>query len=131
MGKKILFADDAHPILRQELESLGYSCEEFPGYNRKDFEDSIGEYTGIIIRSKFMLDKTILDKAINLKFIGRVGSGMESIDVDYARTKGIICLNSPEGNRDAVGEHALGMLLSLMNHLNRADREVREGKWKR
>ena len=129
MGKKILFIDDTHPVLRQELESLGYSCDEFPGYQRKDFENIIAGYTGIIIRSKIRLDKAILDKAVNLKFIGRVGAGMESIDVEYARAIGIECLNSPEGNRDAVGEHALGMLLSLMNHLNRADQHVKIGKW--
>ena len=88
-------------------------------------------YDGIIIRSRFSIDKTFLDAAINLKFIGRVGAGLENIDCDYATKKGITLIAAPEGNRNAVGEHALGMLLSLFNKLNKADREVRNGLWQR
>ena len=106
---------------------MGFHCDFFPGHGRAEFLSIADQYTGIIIRSKITLDREFLDKASGLKFIGRVGAGMESIDVDYAQSKGIRCLNSPEGNRDAVGEHALGMLLSLMNNLNRADRQVRKG----
>jgi len=91
----------------------------------------IGDYDGVIIRSKIKMDREILGRGCKLRFIGRVGAGMENIDLEYARSRNIYCLNSPEGNRDAVGEHTLGMLLSLMNHLNRADREVRQGIWKR
>jgi D-3-phosphoglycerate dehydrogenase len=128
---RILFIDSVHPLIHRELTAMGFQCDFFPDYGRKEFLSLAGQYTGIIIRSKINLDKEFLDKAENLKFVGRVGAGMESIDVDYAESKGIRCLNSPEGNRDAVGEHALGMLLSLMNHLNRADRQVRQGRWDR
>ena len=127
--KKILLIDSVHPLISEALTGLGFQCDFFPEYGRGDFLTVAGRYTGIIIRSKINLDKEFLDRAVMLKFIGRVGAGMESIDVDYAGSKGIICLNSPEGNRDAVGEHTLGMLLSLMNNLNRADLQVRSGRW--
>jgi len=131
MANKILFIDSVHPLIREELTGMGFHCDFFPGYGRAEFLSIADQYTGIIIRSKITLDKEFLDKASSLKFIGRVGAGMESIDVDYAQSKGIRCLNSPEGNRDAVGEHALGMLLSLMNNLSRADQQVRKGVWNR
>ena len=131
MNPKVLFIDPAHPILSDELTKLGYQCDYFPDYNRNDFERIIADYFGIIIRSKINIDKAIIDKAKNLKFIGRVGSGMESIDIDYAEAKGIICLNSPEGNRDAVGEHMIGLLLNLLNKISIADKQVRKGIWER
>jgi D-3-phosphoglycerate dehydrogenase / 2-oxoglutarate reductase len=127
--KKVLFIDDAHPVLKQELESMGYQCDEFPGKSREAIRSIIADYTGIIIRSKVDMDQDMLQHAVKLKFIARVGAGMENIDQEYATSQNIICLNSPEGNRDAVGEHALGMLLSLLNHLNRADGQVKAGKW--
>ncbi len=130
-ARRILIIDNTHPFLRRELKEMGFACDEFPGYTRPDFEKIIHEYYGIIIRSKIKLDESILSKAVKLHFIGRVGAGMESIDVEYAVSHGITCLNSPEGNRDAVGEHTIGMLLSLLNHLNRADMQVRLGKWNR
>ncbi|MDP1623550.1 MAG: NAD(P)-dependent oxidoreductase [Bacteroidales bacterium] len=126
---KILFIDSVHPLIREELIGLGFDCHFFPDYGREDFLSIAGQYDGVIIRSKIRIDKAFLDRAIRLKFIGRVGAGMENIDVGYAESKGIHCLNSPEGNRDAVGEHALGMLLSIMNHMNRADQQVRQGIW--
>ena len=126
---KILFIDSVHPLIREELSTMGFECDFFPEHGRREFLLLAGKYTGIIIRSKISLDKEFLDSATNLKFIGRVGAGMENIDVEYAESRGIRCLNSPEGNRDAVGEHTLGMLLSLMNHLTRADRQVRRGIW--
>ena len=86
---------------------------------------------GVVIRSGIVLDKSMLDKAVNLKFIARVGAGMESINVEYAESKGILCFNSPEGNRDALAEHTLGMLLCLFNNIKRADNEVRKGIWER
>ncbi len=126
---KILFIDTAHQILKSSLEKAGHDC--VPGYklSRAEILEVIHDYHGIIIRSRIQLDKEFLDKATQLKFIGRVGAGMESIDVKYAESLGIACINSPEGNKDAVGEHAIGMLLSLFNNLNKADREVKEGKW--
>jgi D-3-phosphoglycerate dehydrogenase len=131
MANKILFIDSVHPLIREELTGMGFHCDMFPDYRRPEFLSIADQYIGMIIRSKITLDKEFLDRAAKLKFIGRVGAGMESIDVDYAASKGIRCLNSPEGNRDAVGEHCLGMLLSLMNNLNRADHQVRTGTWNR
>ena len=128
---RILFVDSVHPLLRQLLTGMGYQCDFFPEYTRADFLAVADRYEGIIIRSKISLDQELLSTATRLRFVARVGAGMENIDVAYARSKGIHCLNSPEGNRDSVGEHALGMLLSLMNHLNRADRQVRQGVWLR
>lgn len=129
--KKVLIIDNTHPILKQKLESSNFYCEEFTGSTLPDLEKVIGNYSGAIIRSRFTFDKTLLDKAANLEFIGRVGAGMESIDIDYAESKNIKCYNSPEGNRDAVGEHALGMLLMLMNNLNIANKQVKNGEWNR
>jgi len=127
--KKVLFIDTVHPLIREELTSMGFRCDEFPEFGRRDYEAIAAEYSGIVIRSKIKIDKAFLDKAKQLKFIGRVGSGLENIDVAYAQSLGIHCLNSPEGNRDAVGEHTLGILLALLNHICRANREVREGRW--
>ena len=101
---KILFIDTAHAILRSSLEAAGYECVEGFSWSREEILQEIHGYDGVIIRSRIRLDKEFLDKAINLKFIGRVGAGMESIDVNYAESKKIACINSPEGNRDAVGE---------------------------
>jgi len=125
----ILFIDTVHPLIKEELSEHGFTCDLFPDYIKEDLGNIIDHYFGLIIRSRFKLDRAFLSKAGNLRFIGRVGAGMENIDVAYAENKGILCLNSPEGNRDAVGEHTVGMLLSLINHLNRADHQVRQGKW--
>jgi len=127
--RKVLFIDEVHPVLKEELTSLGLQCDFFPDYTRSEYKKIIHEYSGIILRSKITLDIDMLSAAAKLRFIGRVGSGMESIDVPYAESLGIRCLNSPEGNRDAVGEHTLGMLLSMINHINRADMQIRQGKW--
>ena len=129
--KKVLFIDTAHALLQEELEKMGYHCDYFKDYKYADYLACIDQYTGAIIRSKITMDKQILDNASNLKFIGRLGAGMESIDVEYAEQKGIICLNTPEGNRVAVGEQALGMLICLMNNICVANNEVREGIWQR
>jgi len=124
---KVLIIDNTHPLLNEKLTAMGFTCMPFTGSSIEDMMSIINEYTGIIIRSKFAIDKTIIDKATKLKFIGRVGSGMESIDVAYAEKKGIACLNSPEGNRDAVGEHTLGLLLCLLNKIAFADSQIRKG----
>jgi len=129
--KRVLFIDSVHPLIREELAVHGFSCELFPDQGKEDLMKSVHQYFGIIIRSRINLDEEILSKATELRFIGRVGAGMENVDVKYATSRGVLCFNSPEGNRDAVGEHTTGMLLSLMNNLNRADRQVREGKWNR
>lgn len=126
---KILHLDSNHPLLWEQLEAAGFQNEADFASTKEEVESKIHNYHGIIIRSRFKIDKTFLDKAINLQFIARVGAGLESIDCDYAEQKGVHLIAAPEGNRNAVGEHALGMLLSLMNKLNRADRLVRKGKW--
>ncbi|MCF6241541.1 MAG: hypothetical protein L3J74_09380 [Bacteroidales bacterium] len=128
---KVLFIDSTQAILKARLEKAGFECDYLPNLPIEEILNKIHIYEGIIIRSRIKLDKQILDKAKKLKFIGRVGAGMENIDVEYALKKGIKCYNSPEGNRDAVGEHALGMLLALFNKLCIANNEVRQGVWQR
>ncbi|MCF6131662.1 2-hydroxyacid dehydrogenase [Flavobacterium wongokense] len=126
---KILHIDSNHPLLWKQLEEAGFQNEADFDSNRAEIEAKIHNYHGIVIRSRFKIDKEFIDKATNLKFIARVGAGLESIDCEYAASKNIHLIAAPEGNRNAVGEHALGMLLSLMNKLNRADKLVREGHW--
>ncbi|MCH3883600.1 2-hydroxyacid dehydrogenase [Tenacibaculum aquimarinum] len=128
---KILHLDKNHSLLLNQLNGLGYKSDEDYTSSKSEVEAKIHQYDGIIIRSRFSIDKTFLDKATNLKFIGRVGAGLENIDCDYAEQKGVYLIAAPEGNRNAVGEHSLGMLLSLFNKLNKADNEVRSGKWLR
>jgi len=128
---KILHLDTNHSLLINQLNDLGFTNREDYSSSKEDIEAKIHEYDGIVIRSRFTIDKQFLDKATNLKFIGRVGAGLENIDGDYAESKGVYLISAPEGNRNAVGEHALGMLLSLFNKLNKADKEVRQGKWLR
>ena len=128
---KILHLDTNHPILIQQLFDLGFENHEDYSSSKSEIEDKIHLYDGIVIRSRFSIDQSFLDKAVNLKFIGRVGAGLENIDCDYAISKGIELIAAPEGNRNAVGEHALGMLLSLFNKLNKADCEVKKGQWHR
>ncbi|MGB0186744.1 MAG: 2-hydroxyacid dehydrogenase [Flavobacteriaceae bacterium] len=127
----ILHVDTNHPLLIEQLAALGHANDEDFKSSKTQIESKIANYDGLIIRSRFTIDKPFLDKATNLKFIGRVGAGLENIDVDYAKKKGIHLIAAPEGNRNAVGEHALGMLLSLFNKLNQADAEVRKGLWQR
>ncbi|MBJ2173501.1 2-hydroxyacid dehydrogenase [Aureibaculum sp. A20] len=131
MTQKVLFLDSNHPLLKTGLETLGYICDEDFTSSKERIETKIKEYQGLVIRSRFTIDKKFIDSTENLKFIARVGAGLENIDVDYAKSKNIVLIAAPEGNRNAVGEHALGMLLSLFNKLNKADREVRQGKWLR
>ena len=127
----VLHADSNHPLLIQHLELAGY--QNIEAYN-KSMDEILKDqhlYEGLVIRSRFDIDKSFLDAAPNLKFIARVGAGLESIDVEYARKRGVALFSAPEGNRNAVAEHSLGMLLSLFNKLNKADREVRKGYWNR
>jgi len=128
---KVIHLDTNHPLLINQLNKLGFTNDEDYSSLKKDIESKIHGYDGIVIRSRFKIDKAFLDKAINLKFIGRVGAGLENIDCEYAISKNIALIAAPEGNRNAVGEHTLGMLLSLFNKLNKADKEIRAGKWLR
>ncbi|HBK70574.1 MAG TPA: hydroxyacid dehydrogenase [Flavobacteriaceae bacterium] len=128
---KVLVLDSNHPILKNGLESLNFQCDDDFTSSKEKIKEKIHNYNGIVIRSRFAIDKDFINKAINLKFIARVGAGLENIDTIYAQKKGVKLIAAPEGNRNAVGEHALGMILSLFNKLNKADREVRQGKWLR
>ena len=128
---KILHIDSNHPLLWEQLEQAGFQNEADFTSSKQEVEAKIENYHGIVIRSRFKIDKTFLDKATNLQFIARVGAGLESIDCDYAKAKGIHLIAAPEGNANAVGEHAIGMLLSLFNNLNKANNEVKSGQWKR
>ena len=128
---RVLFIDSTHPRLLEMLEKAGFNCQYTPELSKNEMLDIFDQFDGFIIRSKFTLSQTELDKATRLKFIGRVGAGLENIDVPYAESKGITCFNAPEGNRDAVGEHAVGMLLCLFNNLCRCNAEVSNGMWRR
>jgi len=128
---KILHIDSNHPILWAQLEEVGFTNEADYKSTKEEVEAKIAGYNGIVIRSRLDIDRAFLDAATNLQFIARVGAGLESIDCDYAAQKGIHLIAAPEGNRNAVGEQALGMLLSLFNNLNKADREIRNGQWVR
>lgn len=127
----ILHADSNHPTLIKQLADAGHTNIEAYNQSEQEILENQHLYDGIVIRSRFKIGKEFLDSAPNLKFIARVGAGLESIDVEYAEKQGIALFSAPEGNRNAVGEHALGMLLSLFNKLNQADRQVREGLWYR
>jgi len=128
---KILHLDKNHSLLIDQLTKAGYKNEENYTSSKSDIEQIISGYDGIVIRSRFKFDRTFIDAGTNLKFIARVGAGLESIDIPYAESKGITLISAPEGNCNAVGEHTLGMLLSLFNKLNKADLEVKKGKWNR
>lgn len=129
--KKVLFVDTVHPVLEERLTTLGFVCEHDYQSDKTTIEQKINNYFGLVIRSRFPIDETFLNKAKNLKFIARSGAGLENINVAYAEKKGIKVFNSPEGNMDAVGEHAIGMLLMLFNQLKKGNDEVRKGIWNR
>ena len=128
---KILHLDTNHPILIEQLNSLGFTNDEDYTSSKAEIIAKIDLYDGLIIRSRFSIDASFLEKAKNLKFIGRVGAGLENIDCSYAKNNGITLIAAPEGNRNAVGEHCLGMLLSLFNKLNKANGEIKKGQWLR
>ncbi|NGM66345.1 NAD(P)-dependent oxidoreductase [Sphingobacterium sp. SGR-19] len=125
----ILIVDDIHPILVEKLDQAGIAYDYQPSFSRADAENVIQQYTGLIIRSKFQVDQSFLNLATNLQFIARPGAGMDNIDEEYATSKGIRLFSANDGNKDAVGEHMIGMLLSLMNNLNRGHRGVCTGQW--
>jgi D-3-phosphoglycerate dehydrogenase len=128
---KIIFLDSVHPILKERLTAKGYECIDAYALSETDCNRAIEQADGIVIRSRYTLNEAFLKDAVNLKFIARSGAGMENIDELYCADRNIVLFNAPEGNRNAVGEHALGMLLALLNKLHTADREVRTGKWDR
>ncbi|GGG83293.1 2-hydroxyacid dehydrogenase [Parapedobacter pyrenivorans] len=128
---KLLIVDDIHPVFMEKLQANDIAFDYKPAFTLEDTLLRISGYTGLVIRSKFKVDAAFIDAAPRLTIIARGGAGMDNIDEDYAIAKGITLLNAPEGNRDAVGEHMIGMLLSLMNNLNRGNSEVKNGLWRR
>ena len=131
MRPKVIVTAYAHPLLRERLESYGFDVHDKHTIDYAGLMDIIGEYKGMIVTTRLKIDKAILDKAKLLKWIGRLGSGMELIDVDYASSLGVKCVASPEGNRDAVAEHALGILLSLMHKISLSNEQVKKFVWLR
>lgn len=128
---RILIVDDIHPAFIEQAEAMGYSCDYQPAITAQQSLDIIANYEGLVIRSKFNVDKQVMDAGTNLRFVCRAGAGMDNIDEAYAKQKSIALINASEGNMDAVGEHTIGLLLALMNHFNTADAEIRAGKWQR
>lgn len=129
--KRILISDKTHEVLPQRLREAGFDVSVEPDHDYESLVQAAQGCEGLVVRSKVIVDSAFIDRVPSLRCIGRVGAGMETIDVDYAEKHGVCCLNSPEGNRDAVGEHAVGLLLALFDNIARADGEVRRGLWHR
>ncbi|MDQ7949636.1 MAG: NAD(P)-dependent oxidoreductase [Pedobacter sp.] len=128
---KILIVDDLHPIFKQEAESLGFEVHDRPDITRAETLSIIKDYIGIAVRTKFRIDQELFDAAPALRFVARAGAGLDNIDEEVAMDRKIQLINAPEGNRDAVAEHAIGLLLSMMNNFRKADQEIRAGIWDR
>ncbi len=131
ISNKILIVDALHPVFKERAIAMGYEVDDHPDMSRADTIKVIGDYVGIAVRTKFNIDREILEAGKKLKFVARAGAGLDNIDEKYATERGITLLNAPEGNSDAVGEHAIGLLLSLLNNINQGNSEVKKGIWDR
>lgn len=127
----VIFVDSVHPILEERLTQAGFVCQRHFKTSMEELRKILPRTYGLVIRSRFTIDESFLTNCVQLKFIARSGSGLENIDQHACQKRQILLYNSPEGNRNAVAEHALGMLLNLLNKLNKADKEVRSGIWNR
>ena len=130
-NKKVLFIDSVHPILQEILENHGYYCLDITKESIQEINKQLIDSHGVVIRSRFKFTRELMDLAPSLKFIARAGSGLENIDISYAQKRNILCFNSPEGNKDALGEHCIAMLLNMFNKINKAHKEVSAGVWLR
>ena len=128
---KVIITTKCHPVLQDRLYKSGYEVVYLPAITYEELYPMMEDVAGLVVSTRVRIERALLERATQLQWIGRLGSGLELIDVEFARSKGIRVINSPEGNRDAVGEHALGMLLNLMKKLTSSSLEVKEGKWLR
>lgn len=131
MTKKVLISDVVHESLIPMLNDIGYLADYRPDIKRDEILQVLSDYKGIVVRSKTPIDRELLDAGTQLLFVARSGAGLDQIDLEHAKKRGINIINAPEGNRDAVAEHAVGMILALLNKLHTSDQEVRNGKWDR
>ena len=129
--KKIIISGKSHPFLAEQFSKKGYEVMNLPGITYSQLMDIIHDAEGLVVTTRIVVDQTLLDKAASLKWIGRLGSGMEMIDTAFAKSKGIQCVSSPEGNRNAVAEHVMGLLLNLLNKISSSHSEIQKGLWRR